>query len=303
MTDILRSMLYVPANSWRMINNCVSEGADAVILDLEDACPISEKETGRIFARDATAMLHEHGIKAWVRVNSLETELTEVDLGYVVNPHLDGIMLAKTEGESDIKKVENILHKLELEKNIKPGKVKLAALLETPAAIKNVHDIAEASTRLKAIAFGAGDYSREMGAGMGVTKLSPDEYFPSILYARSKIALAARAVGLSAIDSPYFGYVIDLNGLARESEKVRFLGFSGKQATHPRHVTVINQAFSPTQEEIKYARSLVEAFDEAQAKGLGATSLGGKMIDYSSAKRAKSLLNLADTIKQHDLKE
>lgn len=296
MPDILRSMLYVPANSWRMINNAVTEGADAVILDLEDACPIAEKETGRIFARDALPILKEHNLKSWVRVNSLETGLTETDLNYIIDPDLDGVMLAKTDSAKDLRQVEAVIGRLESERGISPGRVNLAALLETPQAVESVHEIARASSRLQALAFGAGDFSREMGAGMGVTKLSPEEYFPMILYARSAIALAARAVGIAAIDSPYFGMVIDLKGLSRESEKVRFLGFSGKQATHPRHVDVINQAFSPSQEEIEFARRLVEAFDKAQAKGLGATSLGGKMIDYSSAKRAKALIELADSI-------
>ncbi|MFP3927595.1 MAG: HpcH/HpaI aldolase/citrate lyase family protein [Desulfobacteraceae bacterium] len=296
MPEILRSMLYVPANSWRMINNALSEGADAVILDLEDACPIAEKETGRIFARDALPLLKEHGVEAWVRVNSLETGLTETDLAYIVSPHLDGVMLAKTDSAEDLKKVEAVIQGLEADKGIEAGKVALAALLETPRAIEGVREIVRATPRLKAVAFGAGDFSREMGAGMGVTKLSPEEYFPMVLYARSAIALAARAAGVAAIDSPYFGLVIDLKGLAKESEKVRLLGFSGKQATHPRHVGPINQAFSPSEEEIDFAKRLVEAFDQAQAKGLGATSMGGKMIDYSSAKRARALLELADAV-------
>jgi citrate lyase subunit beta / citryl-CoA lyase len=296
MPDILRSMLYVPANSWRMINNALSEGADAVILDLEDACPIAEKETGRIFARDALPLLKEHGVNAWVRVNSLETGLTDTDLSYIVGPHLDGVILAKTDSAEDLRRVDAVIQGLEGERGLDSGKVALAALLETPGAVEGVREIVRATPRLRAVAFGAGDFSREMGAGMGVTKLSPEEYFPMVLYARSAIALAARAAGVAAVDSPYFGLVIDLKGLARESEQVRLLGFSGKQATHPRHVGPINKAFSPSSEEIDFATRLVAAFEKAQAKGLGATSMGGKMIDYSSAKRARALLELADAV-------
>ena len=119
------------------------------------------------------------------------------------------------------------------------------ALLETPKGILNIREIIAASERVVAVGFGAGDFSREMGAGMGVTKLSPDEYFPMILHARSSIAMAARAAGIQAIDTPYFGLVIDLEGLRRESDKVKLLGFSGKQLTHPRHVEVANQVFTP----------------------------------------------------------
>ncbi len=300
MSEILRSMLYVPANSWRMITNALSEGADAVILDLEDACPMAEKETGRIFARDALPLLKEHGIEAWVRVNSLETGLTEIDLDYVVCPSLDGIMLAKTDSAEDLHRVDTVIRRLEEERDIDPGKVNLGALLETPRAIVGVQEIIRATSRLKVVAFGAGDFSREMGAGMGVTKLAPEEYFPMVLYARSAIAVAARAAGVAAVDSPFFGLVIDLNGLARESEKVRLLGFSGKQATHPRHVSTIHRAFSPTPDEVDFARRVVKAFEEAEAKGLGATSMGGKMIDFSSAKRARALLRLADVVAAKD---
>jgi citrate lyase subunit beta/citryl-CoA lyase len=300
MPDILRSMLYVPANSWRMVNNALSEGADAVILDLEDACPIAEKETGRVFARDALPLLEEAGIEAWVRVNALETGLTETDLEYVVTSYLDGVMLAKTDSAEDLKHVEQVIQRLEKERGIEPGTVGLAALLETPRAVVGVQEIVKASPRLRAVAFGAGDFSREMGAGMGVTKLTPEEYFPMVLHARSSIALAARAAGVAAVDSPYFGLVIDLKGLAKEAETVRLLGFSGKQATHPRHVSPINRAFSPGEDEIAFARRVVEAFDEAQGKGLGATSLGGKMIDFSSAKRARALLDLADAVAAKD---
>jgi len=303
MTKILRSMLYVPANSWRMITNATSEGADAVILDLEDGCPMAEKETGRIFARDAIAMFNGLLVEVVVRVNSLETGLTEIDLSYVVAHGLDAIMLAKTESKEDILTVDKLLEKEEQEKGIKEGSIALIALIETPKGIMNLSEIVKASDRIIAVAFGAGDYSREMGAGMGVTKLSPEEYFPMILYARSRIAIAAKAAGIQAIDTPFFGLVIDLEGLVEESEKVKVLGFSGKQLTHPRHVELVNEVFSPAREDVDFAKSVVKAYEEARAKGLGATTIGGKMIDYGSFKRAEALLSFAEAIEEKRRKE
>ena len=298
MTRILRSMLYVPSNSWRMINNATTEGADAVILDLEDGCPMGEKETGRVFARDSISMLKQHGLDVFVRINSMETGLTGIDIGHVVVPGLDGIMLAKTEAQEDVRALDALLKEQEKKKGIAPGSVKMMALLETPKGILNIREIIAASPRMVAVGFGAGDFSREMGAGMGVTKLSPDEYFPMILHARSSIAMAARAAGIQAIDTPYFGLVIDLEGLRQESEKVKLLGFSGKQLTHPRHVEVANQAFTPARADVEYAKKVVEAYQEARDKGLGATTLGGKMIDFGSFKRAESLLTFASTIEE-----
>ena len=298
MTRILRSMLYVPSNSWRMINNATTEGDDAIILDLEDGCPIAEKETGRVFARDSISMLKQHGLDVFVRVNSMETGLTATDIEYVVVPGLDGIMLAKTESQEDVTVLDGLLKQQEKKKGILPGSLQVMALLETPKGILNIREIIAASERVIAVGFGAGDFSREMGAGMGVTKLSPDEYFPMILHARSSIAMAARAAGIQAIDTPYFGLVIDLEGLWRESEKVKLLGFSGKQLTHPRHVEVANQVFSPAKADVGYAKKVVDAYQEARSKGLGATTLGGKMIDFGSFKRAESLLAFASSIEQ-----
>jgi len=286
-----------------MITNATAEGADALILDLEDGCPMSEKETGRVFARDSISMLKEQGATIFVRVNSLETDLTETDISYVVTQGLDGIMLAKTESKEDIISLDELIEKEEQKKGLESNSITLIALIETPRGIMNLSQIIAASQRVEAIAFGAGDFSREMGAGMGVTKLSPEEYFPMVLHARSSIAIAARAAGIQAIDTPFFGLVIDLEGLAKESEKAKLLGFSGKQVTHPRHVAVVNDCFSPAKEDVDFAKQVAEAYNAARAKGLGATTLGGKMIDYGSFKRAEDLLSLAETIEEKERKK
>ena len=300
MTRILRSMLYVPANSWRMINNAPGEGADAVILDLEDGCPVPEKETGRVFARDSIPMLKEHGLDVFVRVNSLETGLTGTDLSYVVVKGIDGIMLAKAESGEAVNEVERLLTEEEKKKNLVPESVVIMALIETPRGIMNIREIIEASKRVVAVGFGAGDYSREMGAGMGVSKLTPEEYFPMVLYARSAMAVAARAAGIQAIDTPFFGLIIDLEALAKESEKAKLLGFSGKQVTHPRHVGVVNQVFAPAAGDVDFAKRVVAAYEEARTKGLGATTVGGRMIDYGSFRRAESLLAFSKAIEERE---
>jgi citrate lyase subunit beta/citryl-CoA lyase len=285
-----------------MIHNATTEGADAIILDLEDGCPIAEKETGRVFARDSISMLKQHDLDVFVRVNSMETGLTATDIEYVVVKGIDGIMLAKTESKEDVQKIDRLLREEEEKKGLAIESVVLMALIETPKGIMNIREIIEASKRMVAVGFGAGDFSREMGAGMGVSKLSPEEYFPMVLYARSAIAVAARAAGIQAIDTPFFGLIIDLEGLAKESEKAKLLGFSGKQLTHPRHVDVVNQVFSPAFGDVAFAERVVAAYEEARAKGLGATTIGGKMIDYGSFKRAESLLALSRAIEEKERK-
>jgi citrate lyase subunit beta/citryl-CoA lyase len=293
-------MLFVPANSWRMITTAATEGGDAVILDLEDACPIAEKETGRIFARDSIPMLKEKGMDVFVRVNSFDTGLTEKDIDYVVVAGLDGVMLPKTESKGDILRLDRLLKVEEEKKGLALNSVVILPLLESPKGISTVSEIISGSQRVIGVSFGAGDYSREIGAGMGVTSLSPEEYFLMASHPRSCIALAARAAGIFAIDAPFFGLVIDLDGLFREARKVKLMGFTGKLLVHPRHVDSVNQVFSPSKEEIDFARRVIKAYEEAKAEGLGATSLGGRMIDYGSYRRALNLISISEKISERE---
>lgn len=296
-------MLFVPANSWRMITTAATESGDAVILDLEDACPIAEKETGRIFARDSIPMLKEKGMDVFVRVNSFDTGLIEKDIDDVVVKDLDGVMLPKAESKEDIFRLDELLKIEEGKKGLTSNSVAILPLLESPKGIFAVSEIISGSQRVIGVSFGAGDYSREIGAGMGVTSLSPEEYFLMASHPRSCIALAARAAGIFAIDAPFFGLVIDLDGLIREARKVKLMGFTGKLLVHPRHVDPVNQVFSPSKEEIDFARRVIKAYEEAKAKGLGATSLGGRMIDYGSYRRALNLISMAEKISEREKKK
>jgi len=293
-------MLFVPANSWRMITTAATEAGDAVILDLEDACPIVEKETGRIFARDSIPMLKGKGMDVFVRVNSFDTRLTEKDIDYVVVKGLDGVMLPKTESKEDIFRLDQLLNVEEEKKGLSLNSVVILPLLESPKGISAVSEIISGSQRVIGVSFGAGDYSREIGAGMGVTSLSADEFFLMASHPRSTIALAARAAGILAIDSPFFGLVIDIDALIKEARNVKLMGFTGKLLVHPRHVDPVNQVFSPSKEEIDFAKRVIKAYEEAKVKGLGATSLGGRMIDYGSYRRALNLISIAEKIAERE---
>ncbi len=147
MDRILRTLLFVPANSWRMITTAATEGGDAVILDLEDACPIAEKETGRIFARDSIPMLKEKDMDVFVRVNSFDTGLTEKDIDYVVVKGLDGIMLPKTESKEDILRLDQLLKVEEEKKGLALNGVVILPLLESPKGISAVSEIISAKSK------------------------------------------------------------------------------------------------------------------------------------------------------------
>jgi len=293
---ILRSMLYAPANSWRMVNNCLTGAQDAVILDLEDAVPVEEKETARVFARDAMPMFEEAEIDGFVRVNSWPTGLVEEDVSYVVTKGISGVMLAKTETKDEVLRLEQLVGEEEKKKGLELNSVGILPLLESPKGVHNALDIASASSRIVGLAFGAGDFLREMGSGFAVTRLSAEEYYLPIIYARSRIAAAARIVGIEAIDTPFFGLLIDIKGLVKETENVKLLGFTGKQVTHPRHVDPVNKIFAPSEEDVDYAKKLIQAYEEAKARGAGAASYGGRLIDYATCKIGMDMLAKAEWI-------
>jgi citrate lyase subunit beta/citryl-CoA lyase len=296
---ILRSMLYTPGNSLRLVTKAATLPMDAVILDLEDAVPLADKETARILGRDAMKLFKTRGILVFVRVNSMASGFTEEDLAVVVTKDLDGLVLAKTESASDVKKLDTILGKAEKRSKLAAGRVKVVTLIESAKGVMNSYAIACASKRIVALAFGAGDYYRDLGKD--VSTLSYDE--TELLFARSQIVNVSRAAGLQAIDTPYLGLLTDRERFMNEVKIASQLGFNGKQCIHPTQINPVNKAFSPSDGEVGYAGRLVEAFKSAEAKGLGAVSFEGKMIDKMSCMQAKELLSKKEGISMRENKE
>jgi citrate lyase subunit beta/citryl-CoA lyase len=206
-------------------------------------------------------------------------------------------MLPKAETPEDIKKLETLLKKEEKEKKI-AKKIMIVPLIESTNGVINVHQISNVSSRVAALGFGAGDFMREIGEGFTITQMTPDEYFPLLLYARSRISTAACAVGIPAIDTPYFGLLIDKAGLEREASKAKLLGFKGKMVTHPRHIDTVNRIFSPSEKDVEFSKKMVSAYKEAEAEGKGATVLDGKMIDIAMYNMGMDLIRKAEGIKK-----
>ena len=289
---VLRSMLFVPGNSMRMIAKAATLASDAIILDLEDAVPLPDKATARVMTKDTIKAVKSGGAYVFVRVNALTTKLTAGDLKFVAVEDLDGIMLAKTEAKSDVLELDGMIEEAEKGSRLELGSLKIIPLVETAKGVMNVYEIASASERVVAIAFGAGDYYRDLGRS--VSFLSPEQ--TELLYARSQIVNGSRAAGVQAIDTVFFGLLTDREGFMRETILALQLGFKGKLLIHPAQIEVVNKIFSPSPDEAEYARRVVEAFEEAQVRGLGAISFEGKMIDYMSYKQAKELVSLIELI-------
>ena len=291
---LLRSMLYFPANSVRMVVKAATLPGDAVIFDLEDAVSLDDKETARILARDYVSLIKSRGKQTFVRLNSIGTGLTTEDLKSVVVKGLDGVILAKTESKSDVVRLTKVLNLVEKRSSLKAKSVKIIPLIESARGVENSLGIAAASDRTIALAFGAGDYYRDLGRD--VTTISEEEN--ELLYARSRIVNAATALGIQAIDTPFLGSIVDKAAFLREVQLAVRLGFKGKQCVHPSQIEPINESFSPRREDVNRAMRIVDAFSKAQERGLAAISFEGKMVDIMTYRQAKGLISTNEIIEK-----
>ena len=288
--ELFRSLLFVPGNRSDMLEKASTADTDILVPDMEDSVPDNEKSNARSLISEKLETLSGKNQSIVPRVNALDTGLTFDDIHAVVNSKTYGISVGKIESSWDIKEVSKILSQIESEKSVELGSTKIIAWIESASAIVNVNSIASASDRMLGIAFGGEDFTNDMGIQRSETGIE-------ILYPRSVVAVAAKAAGITAIDTPYVNFR-DNNGLEQEIKSVLPLGFKAKFAIHPGQLQSINNLFSPSEEAIEYANKVIEVFEEAERDGSGATSLDGKMIDVPVVKRARNLLELANRMSQ-----
>ncbi|EAM9431392.1 TPA_asm: CoA ester lyase [Salmonella enterica] len=279
--DLLRTLLFLPGNNPSMLQNGGVFGADAVILDLEDAVSPQEKDAARSLVSHALYKVNYGTSRKTVRINPLDCG-GEKDIAAIVPCEPDALILPKIDNVEMLHDVVSLIERAE-----KPGQktVKIIPLLETPLSIIHAYGIATADPRVWAISFGAEDYTAALGA---VRSCTGEE----ILSARTAIINAASAAGIDSIDTP-FTDAQDENGLEQDSLFARRLGFKGKLAINPRQIDIIHQAFSPTSKDIRWAQRVVEALEQAKKQGAGVIALDGKMIDAPIVLRAERTLVLA----------
>ncbi len=289
-----RSVLAVPGSSDRFLAKAPQLDADMFMLDLEDAVAPSEKSEARLKVAQAIRNTNWGEAIVAVRVNSFATAYTLRDLVEVVTaagPRLDCIVLAKTASAQEIAAVDLMLTQLEIEADLSSGQVGIEALIESAQGLADVRAIAGASSRLEAIAFGPGDLAASLGIPMGIVgdKLPdyPGDHYHAVCM---ELLLAARSHGLQVIDGPYLGLADDAR-LREMSLRTRALGFDGKWAIHPDQIAIINEVFSPSEEEVARAREMLAAMDRAhEQEGRGAIRHGGEMFDEVNRKMAIATL-------------
>ncbi len=278
-------MLFVPGNHPAMIQDAYIYGSDSIMFDLEDSVSPTEKDSARALVYEALTTLTFNGIETVVRINPVETEHGIQDLEAIVRARPNVIRLPKTEDADDVRRCEAEISRIEKASGIKEGSTKMMAAIESAAGVLNAREIAFASRRLIGIALGAEDYVTNM-------KTDRSAEGTELLFARSMILHAARAAGIAAIDTVYSD-VENEEGLRREALHIKQLGFDGKSVINPRQIAIINEIYRPTDKEIKKARDIIHAIEEAKKKGSGVISLNGKMIDKPIVERAERVLSLA----------
>ena len=286
---VWRSMLYVPATSEKFIEKAHERGADAIKIDLEDAVALAEKPRARTLVRSAAKTVARGGADVLVRINR-PLRMAVDDLEASVWPEVHGLVLPKVESADHIGFLAEIITELEDERDMQRGHIKLMALIETPRGYSNVRDIANSSERLSAIALGQEDFSAEMGM------VEPEGM--SLLSYYQTVQVAAREAGILPIGYPgSIAEFTDLELFKSNALIARKLGFDGGACIHPKQVPILNEAFTPTDEEIDRSERMVAAYDAAMAAGDGAVAFEGKMIDVPVVARAERILSIRDRIK------
>jgi citrate lyase subunit beta/citryl-CoA lyase len=288
--------MFVPGHRQRMIDKALGLNADAIMLDIEDGVAPAEKDTAR---RQIAAALAEAQARTgaerhparYVRVNAVGHERMHADLTAVLRPGLEGLVLPKVETAEQATIVDELLKRREPDAGLPSGAVRLLIAIESPRGLFNAQAIASASARVVGLMFGAEDFGKELGLPTQREGEARD-----LLYARSAMVMAAAAAHVQAIDGVWPD-IQDQEGLKRYALQSRRLGFTGMSLIHPGQIDAINAVFSPTPEEVEYARQVVQAFEEAQARGEGSIAFGGQLIDLPIVERARRTLELAKALR------
>ena len=295
MTDNLpvwRSMLFVPVTVERFVNGAARHGADAIILDLEDAVAASEKERARRLVPEAAQTVSVGGADVVVRLNR-PLRMTVRDLEAAIGPGVQAILLPKAQSAQHVQLVAEIIDELEAERGMAIGSTKMLAMVETCDAFFRIHEIARASPRLVGLYIAGEDFA---------PGIFPDA--EGLFMPKQMCVFAARAAGIMPLG--FVGTVAeyrDLDGFRDTVRRSRRLGFVGAFVIHPSQVQILNEEFRPSRAEVDHARRVVAAYDKALAEGIGAVTVDGKMIDVPIVERAKQLLAREATITARETKK
>jgi len=278
-------MLYIPGNNPAMLQQGGIYGADSLLLDLEDAVALNQKDSARILVRNMLKSIDFYGTEVCVRVNHLDTPFGLEDLEEIVPLQPDAIRYPKTETVEELERLIQIIEAIEDKHNLPHNKMTIHAMIETALGVQNVFRIAKYSKRVDAITIGGQDLTADMNI-----KSTKDG--SGIDLARKMIVMAAKANKIDAIDTVFVD-VNDEEGLRKDTEYAKQIGFTGKAVINPRQIDVIHDVYMPTEDEIRKAYRIMKEFKKNKEAGIGVFAIDGKMIDAPVMARAAHVLELA----------
>jgi len=282
MTQLFRSLIFVPGNNPRFLEKAKKLQADIICFDLEDSVPDNEKANARKLIKSALKSRKSYGSSIFVRTNSPMSGKIPSDLKEVVQKGIDGIVIPKVNNIKDMKTIEKILSGLEKMRKLKP--IQIIPSIESAEGVVNTFSIASFGKRVSAVVFGVFDLLNDLG--IEYTK-EPE----GVKYSRAKIPVDAHAAGVAAIDAIWQD-LKDSKGFEKDCKIGKSLGYSGKSIIHPDQISVVHKLFHPNKSEILWAEKVCKTYLKSTKKGKGATTVDGKMIDEVHFKQAKALLEL-----------
>jgi citrate lyase subunit beta/citryl-CoA lyase len=287
-----RSYLFAPGNHERRVEKALGLGADVVILDLEDAVAISEKKSTRELINKT--LEQPRNCAVFVRVNAYDTEFCYGDICSIVSENLDGIVLPKLESLEDLRSIDWLLGNLEQERELPNGSIDLMPIIETAVGLVNIREIARADTRVKRLAFGGGDYTRDLGMEW---TLKEDELLP----VRSEMVLASRFGKLEPPVDTVFIHIKEHDAFRSSCLNILGLGFQGKMCIHPDQVPVTNETFTPDPEEVKWSQRVIDEFAKAEKAGIASIQIDGYFVDYPIVEKAQRTVDIANLLETLNL--
>ena len=288
MPVVMRSVIFTPGNNVELVGKARNLTADVIALDLEDSVPPAEKMRAREVVAENIKLVAESGADVYARVNAWDTGLIVGDLQAIVQAGLSGIVIPKTETPDDVIRAAKLLTELEKNRGMEVGTVQLQLLIESARGVMFAYDCGMASNRVNSLVFGAVDYTRDMRVKLSATG-------EEVSYARSSVAVAARAANIVAIDPPWPAFA-DTEGFARHSKQGSQLGYEGRMLIHPNQIEPAQEIYAPSKEDVDYAREVVAMFEEGVKEGKASVALRGKMIDWAVYRAESDVLAKVDLI-------
>jgi citrate lyase subunit beta/citryl-CoA lyase len=282
MSQLFRSLIFVPGNNSRFLEKAKKLEADIVCFDLEDSVPDKEKIQARKLIKTAFKSRSEYLSSIFVRTNSPLSGKIPDDLKEIVQKGIDGIVIPKINNVTELKKIEKTIQSLEKTRKLKP--IQIIPSIESAEGVVNTYQIASLSKRVSAVVFGVFDLLNDLG--IEYTK-DPE----GAKYSRAKIPIDAKAAGIASIDAIWQD-LKDLKGLEKDCKAGKNLGFTGKSLIHPDQISITHKIFYPTKSEMQWAEKVCKSYLKSAKKGKGATTVEGKMIDEVHFKQAEAILKI-----------